>query len=377
MKAIKILKRSLLGLAAMPVILFAGGGTALAAQIPYVPGQPLPVTPAPVFNIFSNIPFGVGDESDFVRVRPGNGDSTDSGTNGDRNALYTDTLSAACNTGDLYDVRTYVHNGADPESNDNGTGTGIAKGVKLAMTVKLGVTDDSFPFTSTLTSTNTASVTDTGTLNCGRNVRLELVPTSVKAFTSTLGWTDVSVNAVNGQINIGSHVMNSGDVWGCWDERIQIVYTVKVVEIPTPPPAPIYSCDLLTNTGKISDKRYGFKVTFTAKNGATLKDVTYVYSDGTTDTDGDTTAHTFSDTNPTKKVTATANFTVNGQVKADTDAKCKVEFTVPAPQAVLAATTTTPRAMPATGAGSVIGIFAGTSVLGAFLYRLRALRINR
>ena len=372
MKITTFLKKSLLGLAVVPVVMYAGGSSVLAAQIPFVPGQPLPTTSTPAFNVFTNIPNGIGDESDFVRLRAGNGDPTDPGPNGSRNSLYTDTLNAACNAGDLFDVRTYVHNGADPTFNNNGTGTAVAHGVKVASTASLGVEDNTFKFTSTITSTNAGTVTDDGTLNCGRNVKLELVPTSVKAHSDKLGWVDVSKDVVNGKINIGSQVMNSGDVWGCWEQLVLVVYTVKVVDVPAPP-APIFSCDLLTNTGKIAENKFGFKVNVTAKNGATLKDVTYVFSDGTSSKDGLTTTHLFTDTNPLKHITATANFMVNGVEKSNTSAKCETDINVPKTPVVLAATTT----LPDTGMGSLVGIFAGTSILGAFLYRMRVLRGNR
>lgn len=372
MKAITIIKRSLIGLAVIPAILFAGGGKALAAQIPYVPGQPLPTTTTPQFNVFSNIPYGIGDESDFVRIRTSNGNSIDSGTNGDRNALYTDTISAACNANDMYDVRTYVHNGADPKFNNaDGSGTAVAHDVKLAMSAKIGQNDTVFPFSSTISASNAATVTDSAKLNCNNTVSLEVVPGSIKAYNQTEGWMPVTIDAVNGTISIGSRSMHSGDVWGCWDERIQIVYTVKVVSIPTPP-TPIYSCDLLTNTGKIAENKYGFKVDYTAQNGATFKNVTYVYSDGVTVTDSATTSHLFTNNDASKKVIATANFTVNGETKsAPANAKCSTEFTkttVVTPPAV------TPKTLPNTGAGSTIAIFGATTVLGAFLYRMRVLR---
>lgn len=371
MKAITIIKRSLIGLAVIPAILFAGGSKAFAAQIPYVPGQPLPTTTTPQFNVFSNIPYGVGDESDFVRIRPSTGDLTDSGVNGARNYLYTDTINAACNVGEMYDVRTYVHNGADPKYNNvDGSGTAVAHGVKVTTTAKIGVDSKNFPFTSTISANNAASVTDKATLNCDNTVRLEIV--AVKTNTKALGWgdADVSYNPANGSITIGSRDMHSGNVWGCWDERVQVVYTVKVVATPVVL-TPAYTCDMLTNTGKIADNKYGFKVDYTPTNVATFKNITYVYSDGVTVTDGATTNHLFTNNDASKKVTATANFTVNGETKsAPVNAKCATEFTK-------TTVVTPPTVLPNTGAGSTIAIFGATSVIGAFLYRMRALRSVR
>lgn len=370
MKTTSILKRALIGLLVVPALFLTGGGKVAAAQIPWSGNGPLPSIPTPGFNVFSNIPFNVGDESDFVRLRPSNGNPIDHGTNGSRNLLYISTLNAACNAGDMYDVRTYVHNGADADFNQNGQGTSVAHNVNLAMTAKLGTDGTSFPFTSTITSSNAATVTDSGTLNCTNNVRLEIVPGTIKAYNETEGWQNVTIDAVNGTIKIGSRVMNSGDVWGCWDDRIQIVYTVKVVAIP---PVPAYSCDLLTNTGKISDNKYGFKVDVTAINGAVLKDITYAYSDGTTNTDDQTTEHLFTDKAEKKTVTATANFTVGNETKSHTQAKCATEFSVNKPVVVVPAAAK-PTALPKTGAASTLGIFGAVSAIGAFLHRSFVLR---
>ena len=379
MKFSKIVKRSLLALAIVPALVFATGNKALAAQIPYGTGDHLSTTNTPQFNVFTDVPYGIGNEADFVRVRPSNGNSTDAGTNGSLNELYKDVINAACNVGDMFDVRTYVHNGADPDYNQNGNGSAVARNVQLAMTAKLGQDSKNFPFTSTLTSSNAASVSDSGTLNCDKNVRLELVATSVKANTDN-GWESVSADAVNGKISLGSKNMASGDVWACWDERIQIVYTVKVVAIPTPP---VYTCDLLSVT-KLADNKYRYDVKYTAKNGATFKDVTYTFGDGSTDTKGDSIEHTYTASADAKNVVATVNFMLNGTTVSHTQDKCKAKVTltkencpVPGKQNLpkdSADCKETPKELPNTGAGSTIGIFFGATLLGAFLYRVRALR---
>ena len=358
MKISTILKQGLLGLAIIPALCLFAGGRASADTIN------APATPA--FNIYSDLKYD-GNEADFVKLRPSTGNPTDAGEHGVRNALYTDSLVAGCTVGEMFDVRTYVHNGANEDFNNNGAGSAVAHNVNVSMTAPLNTENTRFTFGSTVTASNAATVTDTGKLNCSNKVKLEIVPGTVKVYSRTLGWTNATIDAVNGTIKIGSRVAGSGDVWGCFDERVMIVYTVKVVAIPTPP-TPIYSCDLLTNTGKISDNKYGFKVDYTAKNGATFKDVTYVYSDGTTVTDGATTTHLFTNNDAKKTVKATVNFNVTGVtgVKSHTSAKCATEFTK--------TVVTPPAVLPATGAGSTIAIFGATSLIGAFLYRMRALR---
>lgn len=361
----KNIASSIVSIATLVAAMLGGlSATAHAAQVPYVPGG-TPTTTTPRFNMYSGVP-GIGDESDFVRLRASNGDPKASATAN----VYVDPLSAACNIGDKFDIRSYVHNGADPSYNNNGTGTAVATNVRVSLNAPFNVSNNKFTFGSTISADNAASVSDTGTLNCGNTVQLQMVSGTAMAYSTTLGWITLPDSAVNGSALISSHVLGSDGVWSCWEERVMVVYTVKVVEVPTPP-APIYSCDLLTNTGKIAENKYGFKVDYTAKNGATFKNVSYVYSDGTTTSkEGATTEHLFTNNDATKKVTATVFFTVNGEEKSNTSAKCAIEFTKTTPP-------TPPTVLPNTGAGSTIAIFGATSVIGAFLYRLRALRSLR
>lgn len=363
------------------------GAKAAAQQVVYVPGEPLPSFEQPVFNTYTNVPFSVGNEADFVRVRPSTGSVTDNGTTGQRNSLYVDTLSAACNVGDMYDVRTYIHNGADPDFNNNGSGTAVAHNTTVNMTAPLNQTGKNFTFTTTISASNAATVSDTGTLKCASNVRLQLVPTSVKVYSKALGWQSISDNAVNGSTKVGTHSLNSGDVWGCWDERVLVAYVVKVVEVPQVPQA---SCDLLTVTA-LGERKYKFDVKYTAKNGATFKEVRFDYGDGNTGTD----AHHTYDKDGTYTVVATVAFMINGQMVTKTSDTCAKNLTVStteycpvpgkgdlpknSPECAycpsnhdLAADDercVTPTSLPNTGAGSVIGLFAAVSAAGAAAYR--------
>lgn len=185
-------------------------------------------TATPVFNEFYDVPNAVGDEADFVRLRPQG--STD-------NAAYVSVLNAACNEGDAFTVRTYVHNGADPAQNNNGAGTAVAHGVKVAMVAPIGATQSSFTFTSTISATNAATVSDLGKLNCNNNktVKLTLVPGTVKTYSQPIGYNTEADSAINGLLPIGSQVHASGDQWGCWQDRIIVTYDVKVTAVTTPP----------------------------------------------------------------------------------------------------------------------------------------------
>ncbi len=92
-------------------------------------------------------------------------------------------------------------------------------------------------------------------------------------------------------------------------------------------PTPIYSCDLLT-TNKIGENKYRFTTTYTARNGATFKNVAYNYGDGTGVTTGSPTAeHTYTK-DGTYNVTATVTFTVNGVDKTATSAACATQIEI-------------------------------------------------
>ena len=367
MKLSKLIKKVLATAVVTGVALVTLAGTAHAAQIPYVDGQPLPAPGTPAFNIYTNVPYGVGDESDFVRLRASNGDPTVPAVD----ANFVDPFNDACNVGSMYDIRTYVHNGADPTGNDNGNGVAVAHNVQLAMTAQLNTTKKNFTFRSTISASNAATVTDTGTLNCHSDVQLQLVPHTVHVYSRSLGWKQGSDSAVNGTMALGSESQGSGDVWACWDERIVVVYTVKVVAVPQ---NPVYTCDLLSVT-KLDNRKYKFSVKYTAKNGATFKSVSYDYGDGNK---GSEDTHTYAK-DGTFNVVATVSFMVNGQVQTATSNACAKPLTVTKENCTVPGKENypkdapecreTPVELPNTGAGSMAGIFAAVSAAGALAYR--------
>lgn len=251
-------------------------GQAQAAQIDYNNTGNLPSIEKPVFNTYTNVPNGVANEADFVRIRPSTGDPTDNGTNGAKNMLYINKLAVPCAVGAKYDVRTYIHNGADADFNNNGTGSAVAKGVKLTMTAPLGQNGTTFKFSSTISASNAASVSDDATLLCDNNVRLKLIPQTVKIYTKTLGYNTLADSAANGTTSIGSNVLGSGDVWGCWDSRVIVVYAVEVIEAEKP----VSSCDLL-KVALIGERKYRYSVDATATNSLVIDEYQFDFGDGT------------------------------------------------------------------------------------------------
>jgi len=347
-------------------IALLGNARAGAAQIPYNPGG-MGTSTTPVFNTFTGVPQGVGDESNFVKLRTSNGDPKVVPTVNP----FIDPVNDDCKVGDMFDIRTYVHNGASPDHNNGGSGTAVAKNTTVSMTAPLNTTNKNFTFQSTISASNAASVTDTGRLNCSDNVRLELVPQSVYVYSKNTGWNNVSDGSVNGSLKIGSEVLGSGDVWACWDGRVLVVYVVKVVAVPQ---TPEYACDLLTVT-KIADRKYRFDVKYTAKNGATFKSVSFDYGDGQTGTANE---HTYAKEG-TYNVVASVTFMVNGQEKTVTSDACAKPVTVTPKNCPVKGKEhlpenspeckETPVVLPETGAGGLAGIFAAVSAAGATAHR--------
>lgn len=370
MNKLSFLKKAVLTLAVAAVTVL-GTGSVQAAQIDYNNPNNQPIQ-TPVFNTYTNVPAGIGNEADFVNLRKSNGDPTvPAATNG-----FVDPLSATCAVGEKFDVRTYIHNGANAEYNNNGSGSAVARNVNVAMTAPLGSTAKQFTFRSTISASNAASKSDTGVLNCANNVRLKLVPQTVKVYSRLAGFSNAPDSAVNGNLKIGSRVAGSGDVWGCWEDRVQIVYVVEVVAAPQPP-TPSYVCKLLT-VENLGGRKYRYTLTATGTNGATFKNALYNFGDNTTKVDGLTTEHTYA-ADGTYTTTASPRFTVNGQeVTAPANDKCKVTiktsipkencpipgkemFPVGSPECQETPVTPPVTTIPSTGAGSILAGLAGSS----------------
>ena len=288
----------------------------LAVQIDYNNPNNQPIQ-TPRFNAYTNVPNGIGNEANFVTLRKSNGDPTAPASINN----FIDPVDATCTVGEKFDIRTYIHNSANTEFNNNGTGTGVAKNVNVAMQAPLSKSSKNFIFSSTISASNADSVQDNGTLNCGEEVQLKLVPQTVKVYTRHLGWNSASDSSVNGSLAIGSREAGSGTQWGCWDDRIIVVYVVEVVAKPQPP-TPVYTCDAIT-VEKIGERKYRFGVRYTANNGATLKSTTYNFGNGSSK---ETTTPFKADHEYAKageyKVTTKLVFTVNGEEKIVEDAKC-------------------------------------------------------
>lgn len=370
MKLFNKLTTTITALSLSAAVFFSLGGVASATCWQYDPNG-MTTSTTPVFNNICGVPNGTGDEANFVKIRP---NTTGDDTSTSNNAAYVDSLNAACSTGDKFDVHTYIHNDAEPTQNNNGSGTAVAHGVQLSLAAPVGTSASNFTFGSTVTATNAATVHDTATLNCnGSPVKLTLVPGTVKIYGTQYPWTGLPDNSVNGTFKIGSPIIGSGDVWGCWEYRIVVVYEVQVERVQPPAAA---QCTALTLVATEPRKVTVSNFTVTQTNAA-LKSVVLDWGDNNKVTldsvdsvKGQT--HTYA-ADGTYMVTAVATFSAQGQADivsggAGTACAQQVVFTSNQPPKVTPPPTT-PTKLVNTGAGSVAGLFTATTLAGAAVYR--------
>ncbi|MDB5182411.1 MAG: exported protein of unknown function [Candidatus Saccharibacteria bacterium] len=142
------------------------------------------------------------------------------------------------------------------------------------------------------------------------------------------------------------------------------------------PPVVSYTCDLLKVVQDTADKHKA-TFTFTTSQDATTKVSTYVidFGDGSTPFTTNQNPYTYTYAKEgTYNVVGKVNFVLADSTPKNGVAgnKCIGTVTISSKPPV-----TPPTVLPNTGAGSTIAIFGATTVLGAFLYRMRALKSLR
>jgi uncharacterized repeat protein (TIGR01451 family) len=138
---------------------------------------------------------------------------------------------------------------------------------------------------------------------------------------------------------------------------------------------PVYSCDNL-NVTAYEDRSIEANIETTELNGAVFKDMNIDFGDGSESfvTDGKTADYAY-DEDGTYTIRATAGFMVDSEYKTDNGPQCTKTVTFEGGEPVEPEyPEEMPGELPVTGAGSVAGIFAATSALGAIGYRFWAIR---
>lgn len=346
----------------------------------------------PVFNEICGVP-SIGDESNFVRIRPDvNGNDEDNINNP---AYSIGTINSACTSGDKFDVWNYVHNNASQNDNpDVGSGSAVAVGTYLNMSAPLGTTASSFSFTATVGDTGnltgTAGPTSTSNMtpaviDCnGNQVKLSLVPGSVNIYSIPYGqWENLPQNAadLNTNLPIGSTNtggLGSGDLWGCFNYRVVVVYQVEVTSITPPQTPPVCNSITANDQADIQSVSYtansanvtGFSINLF---GGTGTSGTPVASSGNIGLNSLPYKFNVS-LSPGKQYTLVA--TVLSNLGNVTSNACQYTFNVPTsptppptPTPTPPTTTTTTLINTGPSTGAMIGIFVAVSVAGTVLYK--------
>lgn len=335
------------------------------AAIPYQ-GANTPALPSPAFNQYTGVP-SQGDESDFLRGR-------ESG-----NGSFVNNVSSACNNGQEFSLQVYVHNGADQNGNNNGSGPSVAHGTRVRIQLPGGTTS-SFNPSATISSSNAGTVSDNMTINCGgRNVNLSYVTGSAVQVNTLSGTQALSDSIVTTGAPIGTMSPN-GDVWGCWDQRVFVYLKVKVEVVPVIPQS-LGECRS-TDVNAESNRRVTVNINNVFVDNATIVGYRTDYGDGTV-INTQNSNHTYAN-DGTYTITSSVQIrfadgrtewvTANGCIRNVTFRNGEPPIvTPPTPGGSSSINVTT---LPNTGAGAVAGIFAGVTTLSTLAYSVISRRFS-
>jgi hypothetical protein len=322
------------------------------------------------FNSFTNAP-NYGDERGFF-------DGKDAGITGPGG--YQDSMTVR--NGQKLVLRTYIHNNADPKK--IGEAAATAKNTRMQVLLPLVKKNSQFA-TSAITADNAnpGTVSDTVEFTGANAFSMEFdtsSPVQISYRPNGTGDT-VTRNLPSASFANGNRVLNAnfGDWKGCFEYSALVTMTVVVKMDETPPPTPAYSCDAF-NIVAIENRRIRVsEFRTTATNGATFKNATVNWGDGSaeeTDTNIVGKTHQYN-RDGTFTITATPRFTVNGQeVTASSSPNCvrQVTFQGDKPPVVTPPTPTPPQGkgpevLPNAGPGEVAAMFAAVAAAGAALHR--------
>lgn len=214
------------------------------------------------------------------------------------------------------------------------------------------------------------------------------------------------------QTTTGSQVNHDYNAYGNFTATVQVktnkgttpvsAACSKAIEVKEIPKTPVYTCDGL-QINKLTDRKYSFTTSYTAENGAVLKNIAHNFGDNTpvVNTLQTTVEHEYAEPGD-YNASAVLTFTVNGEDKVVASPNCKgnvneppvepkcpypgkehlpkdspeckpdVPVTPETPETPV--TPESPAFLPDTGAGSILGIFAATTVAGMIAYRMVWLR---
>lgn len=273
------------------------------------------------FNKWDGVSYGIGDESNFVRI----------------DDQYGAENAEACENGQTVNVWMYMHNGTSPDLNgENYDGPGVAENTVISVSTdpSLGAESKTHIITGSISADNAPTVTDTVTITCGSE-EVALKYNGVVKFSATQPDFKLNGDPINGA-QVG---FDGGRVPGCWDYRTTVVVQFEVVNEDEPEDFTL-ACEVLTLT-KIVNKEntYGIEVVGSANpaqaanvSGGTITVAGDNYSNQPTVTVDGNSLKVAEFTFPgegTYTVAATVDFAVaDGYNTTKTSANCERDVTI-------------------------------------------------
>lgn len=282
------------------------------------------------------------------------------------NSAFADNINAIC--GDTVQFRVRVHNGG-PETLTN---------VNVAATLDQSSSTKSHGSQVSVSADNNlhgAVVTANAGVNTDKATTATYVSGSTQLlnYSTTPGNESVLRNLPDGILSTG---VNIGSIGPLTSDTEEVQFQAKL-SCPQPL-APVFSCDAFNIVADVNRTVKVSAFSTTATNGAAFNDAVLTWGDSsapltTKNVVGQ--AHQYA-ADGTYTVTATAHFTVNGQgdvTASGPQCQKQVTFTTNTPPKVTPpatpATPAAPTALVNTGPGSVMGLFAVTTAIGAVAHR--------
>lgn len=367
---VKLLLTSFAALAVLigsPLAVYAGYAPSSRPTFQCITPTNCPGANYVTFNSFTNAP-NYGDERAFFDGK----DATITAQGG-----YQDNINV--HDGERVVLRTYIHNNANP----NAIGVAAATAHNTRMQVILPTskkTSNTAAAQITADNANPGTVSDTVDFNGSSPFTLSFDQSSpVQVSYRPNGQGDYVIRTLPSYSFSNAQTLNAtfGDWKGCFEYSALVTMVVVVHMDQTPPPVAAYSCDAFNITADVNRTVKVSEFKTSTSNGAVFKNGTVNWGDNSaTVTDSNLIGKTHQYAKDgTYTISATANFTVNGQTVSDSGPECakQVTFKSETPPTVVPPTTTTPGKGPTTlvntGPGQVAGIFAAVTAAGAVAYR--------
>jgi len=305
-------------------------------------------------------------------------------TNGDTAFLQSGTTAKA---GDTVAFEVYYHDLESPTSGLDALNIRIKANLptNFATTHNVGVV---------IKGDNTNEIDASTPVTSSAETQLQFVPGSITWRHDT--GTNAAPQWVTQKISDDAVTNPNGALidqneFPCNNFSGTIVFEAKLVGKPTPPPQnPVFTCDAFNITADVNRSVKVSTFATTATNGAVFKNAVVNWGDNSSPLVSANIvgqAHQYAK-DGTYTITATAHFTVNGEDVTASGANCakSVTFSSTTPPKVtpppVTPPTVTPPTTPAapaapaaptalvnTGPGSVAGLFAATTAIGAMAYR--------